>query len=578
MALGTDPHIDLHALRTPVERVAVRAADELVDILVSVGVDAVFGIPGGTIAPLFDALLDRPEIRVILTRHESAAMFAAAGYARATGKIGVVLVTSGPGVINAMTGLASAYCDGLPLLLIAGEVSRRVFGRGALQEGSPHHLNIVGMVKHITKLAAQVPDANAAPSLLRRAVATALSGRRGPVALTLPIDVALESIQGPEVSVEVETTFKIKPWAIERAASAVADGGRTLIFAGSGVRQGRGPELLVALAERLQCAVMTTPKGKGVFPEDHPLALGVFGLGGHPSTTAYLEEGFDTLITLGTSLGDIATNGWSKLIAPRKHFIQVDIDASQIGRTYSATLGIAAPAELFLTHMLERVPAGAPAVYGLRTHTRGDMILCGTEDKIAPQRALWELQQVLPDNTIYTCDSGEHFLFAVHYLKTTAPDGFMVMSGLGSMGSGICSALGAQLANPGRVVAAICGDGGFAMAASEVLTAVAEKLPVIFFVLNDERLGMVELGNASIYGRSPEYWTGPMDISALARALGAATRVVTQAGQILSADLMEAAQHGPVVVDVRIDRSIKMPKNARFEALGNSAKRPVTMN
>ncbi len=182
-----------------------RTADVLVDILISAGVEVVFGLPGGPISPIHDALIDRSEVRVLTTRHESGALFAAAGYAQTSGKIGVVLVTSGPGVLNALTGLASAYCDGLPLLVLVGEVPRKNQGRGALQDGSAHGLNIVEMASHITKLAAQVAEPNAAPAMLRRAIATALSGRRGPVVLTLPMDTTLAKITAPQVHVDVMT-------------------------------------------------------------------------------------------------------------------------------------------------------------------------------------------------------------------------------------------------------------------------------------------------------------------------------------------------------------------------------------
>ena len=556
-----------------------RTADVLVRVLVDAGVQVVFGSPGGTIAPLYDALLDAPGIRVVTTRHEAAAVFAAAGYARATGRIGVVLVTSGPGVINAMTGIASAYCDGVPVLVLAGEVARKNHGKGALQEGSPHHLNIIGMADHISKLALEIPEPNAAPSMLQRAIATALSGRPGPVTVTLPIDVTTALAMSSSVALEVNTSFTLPAWAVEDAVRHLVGHGkrRTIIFAGSGLRNGDGARKLLEFAERTQLPVMTTPKAKGVFPEGHPLSLGVFGLGGHPSTTAWLEAGLDVLLSIGTSLGDISTNGWSKLLTPREAHIHVDIDARQIGRTYATTLGIAAPAELFLDRMLELLPPPLERrSYGVRYYSDAEASVTAVEGRIAPQRALWELQQVLPPDSIYTCDSGEHFLFAVHYLRTELPDGFMVMSGLGSMGSGIGAALGVKLAHPHRPVAAICGDGGFAMAASEVSTAVAEKLPIIFVVMNDERLGMVELGHQALYGRSPSYSTSPMSIVALASALGAQTLAIKRPGQILGMESFLRHPRGPMVLDVRVDQSVRMPKNGRFEALGNAGRsKPV---
>ena len=556
-----------------------RAADALVDVLIEAGVEVVFGIPGGTIAPIYDALLDRPAIRVITTRHENMAMFAAAGYTRATGKLGVVLVTSGPGVINAMTGLASAHCDGLPVLLLAGEVPRRNQGKGALQDGGAHFLNIAAMARHICKLSLEVVDGAMMPTMVRRAIATALSGRRGPVVLTLPLDVSSANVVTTDVSIDVASRFVIAPAALEKVATRLRFSERRLIFAGSGVRMGDGAAQLLAFAERIQCPVMTTPKGKGVFPENHPLSLGVYGLGGHPSSSRYLEEGVDTLLAIGTSLGDLSTNGWSHQLQPRRSLIHVDIDAQQIGRSYTTEIAIVAPADQFLRELSAHVPiADAPRVFGLTRHDAAAFAAART-GLIAPQRALWELQQALPADTIFTCDSGEHFLFAVHYLESRLADGFIAMSGLGSMGSGIGGAVGAKLARPQRTVAAVCGDGGFAMCGTEVATAVVERLPIVFAVMNDQRLGMVELGHNALYGRAPEFGTGPLNITEMASALGAESIVIDTPGQILELAGHLQRLRGPIVLDVRIDPEVKMQKNGRFDALKKTAQnRPRYVN
>lgn len=549
-----------------------RTADVLVDVLAQSGVEVVFGLPGGTIAPIFDALIDHPEIRVVTTKHEAGAMFAACGYARTTGKIAVVLVTSGPGITNAVTGLASAWADGIPVLLLAGEVPRKVYGKGALQEGSSYNLDILGMTSRITKLSMEAFEPNAAPGMLRRAIATALSGRRGPVCMTVPIDVSGAHICEPDVTVEVSTRFAIPKAALQRASAALGGSGRTVIFAGSGCRHGSGPARLREVAERLQCPVMTTPKGKGVFPEDHPLSLGVYGFGGHPSALSFADGGIDSMLAIGTSLGDLATNGWSEKLKPAKDLVHIDIDANRIGRSYAATQSIAAPAEEFLAQLLEVLPeARARGWYGVKTFTDPREIEDGPEGRIAPQRAIWEIQKILARDAVYTVDSGEHFLWATHYLKIHHPDSFFVMTGLGSMGTSIGAAMGIQVACPTRQVAAILGDGCFAMSATEIATAVEEQLPLRIFVINDHRLGMVEMGNSAIYGRTPDYRIPTLDVPKLAESLGARSLVAEHAGDILRLPLQDLRHRGPVVVDVRIDRGVKMPKHGRFEALGNAA-------
>ncbi|WP_437930360.1 thiamine pyrophosphate-binding protein [Sorangium sp. So ce291] len=552
-----------------------RTVDVLAGILADLGVRTVFGLPGGTIAPLYDALLDRPEIEIVTTRHESSAVFAAAGQARLTGDLGVVLVTSGPGITNAMTGLASAHCEGLPVLVLVGEVPRRVFGRRALQEGSPHHLDVVGMTRSITKMAVEIPGPSAAPGVLCEAIAAARSGRPGPVVVTLPLDVATAPASPAPVSAREPASPQVPPRVIEEVASLVSGGHRTVLLAGSGVRGGGGPQRLLAFAERAQLPVVTTPKAKGVFPEDHPLSVGIFGLGGHPSATALLEAGVDVLLAIGTSLGDLATNDWSKLLEPRSALVHVDVDASRIGRVYTTHVGVVAPAAAFLEQLSERIPPAAERrTFGIRRHHDPAIAAAaGAEDRIAPRRALWELQRAMPPDAIYTVDIGEHTLHAVHYLETTRPDAFIVFMGLGSMGSGIGAALGVKLASPARAVVAICGDGGFAMAGTEVSTAAALGLPLIYAVMNDERLGMVELGNEVIYGRTPRFSTGPLDIVAMARALGAEAITIRRPGELLACASTFAALRGPMVLDVRVDPTVRFPMNGRFAALGNIARR-----
>ncbi|MGZ3442040.1 MAG: thiamine pyrophosphate-binding protein, partial [Polyangia bacterium] len=284
---------------------SVRTADALVDILVTHGVEVIFGLPGGPISPLIDALIDRPEIRVVNTRSEGAAMFAAAGYAHATGKLGVAMVTTGPGVLNAMTGLTSAFCDGLPVLLLAGEVAKRNFGRGALQDGSAYGLHIVEMLRNVTKYAAELNDPQRAPAMLRSAIRTALSGPRGPGALTLPMDTTLAKLESvPTLSSPAIVDGAVSAEAIDETVALMRDAGRGLLFVGSGVRRGAGPQKLIELAERSQWPVVTTPKAKGVFPENHPLSLGVFGMGGHISAYDYLDKGVDVIVAVGTSLNE----------------------------------------------------------------------------------------------------------------------------------------------------------------------------------------------------------------------------------------------------------------------------------
>ncbi|HEY1552893.1 MAG TPA: thiamine pyrophosphate-binding protein, partial [Kofleriaceae bacterium] len=459
-----------------------RGADVLVQMLAEAGVEVVFGLPGGAISPVHDALMDS-SIRVITTRHESGAMFAAAGYAHATGKLACVAVTSGPGALNAMTGLASAWCDGLPVLLLVGEVPRAAHGKGVLQDGSAHGLQIVEMARHVTKLSAEIPRASALPHMVRRAIATALSGKKGPVMLTLPLDVTTANVAVPRVGGTITLGQTVSPEVLDELAVLLRDAERPLILAGSGVRGNHAPARLRSVAEKLCCPVATTPKGKGVFPEDHALSLGVLGMGGHQSAREYLNAGVDVVVALGTSLGDMATDGFARELQGSRALVHVDIDARQIGKSYEPTHAIVASAAELLGGLAERIDAiGASSVRSIREVVGGvDRQILGSSAKrnrIASHDAIREIQASLPKDAIFTIDSGTHFLFAVQYLETIQPDSFIVMTGLGSMGQSIGAAIGAQLANPTRAVAAVCGDGCFAMNAFEIATAVAERLPL----------------------------------------------------------------------------------------------------
>jgi acetolactate synthase-1/2/3 large subunit len=320
--------------------------------------------------------------------------------------------------------------------------------------------------------------------------------------------------------------------------------------------------------------VATTPKGKGAFPESHPLALGVLGLGGHRSAQRYLETGVDVVIAIGTSLGDLATDGFSPYLQAPWALVHVDIDSRQIGKSYAPTHAIVATASEFLAGLAERLAAHPDRQVTLRALPgRVERVVLPSSrrfDRIASQDAITELQEVLPADTIYSIDSGEHFLFSAHYLVSDLPDAFVAMTGLGSMGQSIGATIGAQLAFPDRTVAAICGDGCFAMNAFEIATAVAEHLPIRVFVFNDERLGMVENGHQAVYGRRPEYPTTPLDVCTVARGLGATALCVERPGQLRAAREVLRNAPGPVVVDVRIDPDIVLPKRDRVSAMAPS--------
>ena len=387
--------IEQAPVQTPV-MTTTRGADLLVAMLAEAGVETVFGLPGGAISPVHDALMDSP-IRTITTRHENGAMFAAAGYAQTTGKLGVVAVTSGPGALNAMTGLASAHCDGLPVLLLVGEVPRSSQGKGVLQDGSAHGLQLIEMMRYVTKLAAEVPRPSALPHLVRRAIATALSGRKGPVdadAAARRDDRAGASSARRRLgddgrhgaAREHRRSDRLDP-----GRDAPADPRRQRLSrrwrTGAAARGRRTAEL----SDR------DDAESQGVFPEDHALSVGVLGMGGHPSARAYLTSGVDVVVAVGTSLGDMATDGFSPFLQATNALVHVDIDARQVGKSYSPTHAIVASAADFLGGLAERstLARGSQPI-ALRQLPHGverfALPSSTTPHRIAPQDALLEIK------------------------------------------------------------------------------------------------------------------------------------------------------------------------------------------
>lgn len=548
-----------------------RVVDHLARTLEAAGIEMIFGVPGGAIAPLYDALLDR-KIRILNFRHETGAVFAAMG-AALQGKRVCVLVTSGPGITNAITGIAAAFLDGLPVLVIAGEVPARNAGRGALQDGTTHTLDVLAMVRPVTKLALALLHPGSAEATLRRALATSMSGRRGPVFLTLPSDVGSSRTKPAAFAPGPRLFFETNADLCVEAAAALSTAERPVILAGWGSRDPQVRAALVTIAERLQCPVISTPKGKGTFPEDHPLAAGVLGYGGHPSAVAQLDAGPDVVLVVGSSLGETSTSGWSAGLRPSRCLIQVDIDASVVGRNYQADLALIGPAEdivpLLASHVapsasraprtIERLEH-APIAVSLVADGAGDAPL-------HPMAAVRALQQRFGDAT-YTVDVGEHLMFAVHALRIGTGAEFFGMFALGSMGTGIGVAVGAKLARPDKVVVGICGDWGFQMCGQELATCVDAGAGVVFAVMNDGAMRMVEAGFGRIFGRSPRFSGAQLDFAALATSVGARGIRVSSAADIARVPLHVGRDGVPTVLDIRIDPRASFPQAARAELVG----------
>lgn len=549
------------------------------------GVRTVFGIPGGPATPLFDAFHADAGLRLVASRHEAGAAFMALGDARVSGRIGVCLLTTGPGATNAVTAVAAAKSDGLPVLVLTAQTATSSFGKGALQDSTESGVDTVALFRPITKLSAMLANPAAAAALVRQALRTAMTGRRGPVHLSIPTDLMRRPAAGTALApgrYRAEVRLFDRE-AVRRCARALLEARRPAILAGHGINlAGAQPELL-ELAELLSIPVATTPKGKGAFPETHPLSLRVFGLASSPLSERYLlSEGVDALLVLGSSLHENSTSGWDPRLGAGL-LMQQDIEPATIGRNYPVEVALAGDAKTTLRELLfelrrrlaagEAPPDGARRAFarfkaGARIFLDPDAMLSNAVP-IKPQRLMRELDGALPEDALIFLDVGCNNLWATHYLTATGRNAFIHNWGdFAAMGYGVAAAVGGKLAAPGRPVIAIVGDGGFAMAGMEVSTAVTENIPVVWIVLNDARLNAVHHGQTMQYaGRTIGTEFRRMDVALVATALGAWSRRVRRPGDVAAAVADALASGRPAVIDARVDADEIPPIQSRVRSL-----------
>ena len=576
---------DLQPESSPRVRHATTAAVTLLRTFADRGVRVAFGIPGGAASPIFDALHEVPEIRFIATRHEAMAGFAASGYARATGLPALVLTTSGPGLTNAITGMAAAALEELPVIVLAGEVASAVVGRGALQDGSPAGLDTLGTVRSMTRWATTLQAEDAAAATAERAWERATGDRPGPVYVGVPLDIGsrLTTVRTP-LYPSYRPAAAPDALACQEAARLLQNARRPLLLLGNGARsaalEARG------LADRLSLPTAVTGHAKGVFPENHPFYLGLLGVGQHPSVAEYLDEPPDVVCIVGSRLGDIATNGWQLPLAGTEATIQIDRNPLLLGRNVPVTLGIVGDAKLTLRHVLDSCPANAvpvrrevPSCRSVRADLmRSDSV------PLKPQRALAALDEAFPTAT-WCSDIGEHLTMALHYLRVDRPDRFHALTGFGSMGSGIGAAIGFKLARPGSVVIAVCGDGGIAMHAGEILTCVEQGIGVIFAVFNNASWGMIDQGFQAVYGRLPPALPSRLaDLAAVARGFGAEGMLVRHPSDLEPSRLRRQflGSTRPVILDIHIDASESFTRESRAATVRHFAQgdfsRPIPVS
>lgn len=589
---------------------ALNRQGELGDLLVAyleqLSVDYVFGIPGGAIEPLYNALARsarRGGCRPIVARHETGASFMADGYTRQTGKLGVCCATTGPGATNLITGVASAYENNVPMLVITAQTALANFGRGAFQESSCTGMNTVGMFQYCTRYNTLISHVDQFERKLATAIMAAHQSPMGPAHLSIPLDV-LRTPAPVEIPSYNIANLVNRPSLLNR--DAVADlcrqieKARKVVFViGAGCSEAIGTLLEVALL--IKCAIVTTPHGKGLVSPYHPLFRGVIGFAGHGTASeALTDPEVDTVVAIGTSFTEWASNGWDCDALLNNRLIHVESVEGHLTRSPMARLHVLGRIVTIFEHLLDHVRTTlsqeipATAVDKEKTGSRVDVKRTGRptlpfrlddESKcysdstpIKPQRLMRELTELFPPSAIFLADTGNSFAWAIHYLHPFdrriagkhAPNAglFRVALEFASMGWAIGAAIGTALGCPGNPVVCITGDGSLLMSGQEITVAVQERLPVVFVILNDSALGMVKHGQRLARAEPVGYELPEVDYRTFAKAMGADGYIIRSPKDLLAVDVKAMCRRGgPTLLDVRIDPEEVPPMKTRMRVL-----------
>ena len=538
-------------------------ADILVEALCDLGVEVVFGYPGGAVLPIYDAIFKQKRLRHILVRHEQAATHAAEGYARSTCKPGVVLVTSGPGATNAVTGITDALMDSIPMVVITGQVATHLIGSDAFQEA-----DTVGITRHCTKHNYLVKDPARLGATVHEAFHIATSGRPGPVVIDIPKDVQVATAKytrpGPIQHKTYRPQIKADPAVIEQLVDMLAAAERPILYTGGGIiNSGPAASLLLReLAKITGAPVTSTLMGLGAFPASSPQWLGMLGMHGTYEANWAMNQA-DLILALGSRFDDRVT-GRLDAFAPNARKVHVDIDRSSINKTVRIDLGIVADVGHVLEDMIR--------VWKARQHPKPDTrewwrriegwravksldFPEGNGKEIMPQRAIRALWEATKDQSpIITTEVGQHQMWAAQHFDFEAPNKWLTSGGLGTMGYGLPAAIGAQLGNPKALVIDIAGEASIQMNIQELATATQYRLPVKIFILNNEYMGMVrqwqELTYESRYSES--YSDSLPDFVKLGEAYGWKGILIEEMSQLDGGIADMLAHDGPVIVDCRV--------------------------
>ncbi|WP_045524582.1 acetolactate synthase large subunit [Neobacillus niacini] len=532
-------------------------ADLLIDLLINEGVDTLFGYPGGAVLPIYDAIYRaRDTIKHVLFRHEQGSIHAAEGYARITGKPGVVIATSGPGATNLVTGITDAMMDSLPLVIFTGQVARGVIGTDAFQEA-----DVMAITTPITKHNYQVQSISDLPRIVKEAFHIASTGRPGPVLIDVPKDISAgELFEIPEEGTihlpGYQPTTKPNPLQIKKLADAITKSRKPVILAGAGILHGKASTELTAFAEKHKIPVVTTLLGLGTFPANNPLSLGMGGMHGTYTANMAIYES-DLLINIGARFDDRLT-GNLKHFAPNAKVAHIDIDPAEIGKNVPTNIPIVSDSKEALVELINQT-AESPETEGwLETLNKykEEFPLWYKHDPngMSPQWLIEAIHKVTNGNAVVTTDVGQHQMWAAQYYNFEKPHRWVTSGGLGTMGFGFPAAIGAQMASPGSTVVAIVGDAGFQMTLQELSVIYEQNLPIKIIIVNNGALGMVRQWQELLHGNriSESILQTQPDFVKLAESYHIRGIKIESQEELITKLPEVFAYDGPVLMDCRV--------------------------
>ncbi|MFD1446292.1 MULTISPECIES: biosynthetic-type acetolactate synthase large subunit [Oceanobacillus] len=536
----------------------ITGADLLIKTLVDAKVDTIFGYPGGAVLPIYDALYrNETPFEHVLSRHEQGSIHAAEGYARVTGKPGVVLATSGPGATNLITGITDAMMDSIPLVIFTGQVAKNVIGTDAFQEA-----DVMGITTPITKYNYQVSDVADLPRIVKEAFHIATTGRPGPVVIDIPknisANITINDFEDDFYLPGYQPTINPNPLQIVKLAEALSRAKRPLLLAGAGTLFANASEELKQFAEKYKLPVTTTLLGLGTFPGTNELSLGMAGMHGTYAANMAIYE-CDLLINIGARFDDRLT-GKIADFAPNAKVAHIDIDPAEIGKNIKTDIPVVADAKKTLIALLDSKIDMQNNIQWLEelSKNKQDYPLWyeRTDSPISPQWLIEQIYNISSGKAIVTTDVGQHQMWAAQFYKFDKPNNWVTSGGLGTMGFGFPAAVGAQLGRPDDLVISIVGDGGFQMTLQELSVIKERNLPVKVIIVNNEALGMVRQWQESFYEErySESLFSENPDFVKLAESYGVRGVKVDKEADVIQTLQDIFAYDGPVVADFRVVR------------------------